>query len=225
MSHTDIIWIVVTLSFSSTVGVYAAIRYINLHTRPPVNTLVRSGDIELVDYIQPTRPQQIYNYPDLLESHGTISYYYERISDYGRVPSYRSGTLPIYQSIDGLNINCCLENNINLFDILIAFILGVLFFFLVNYCIFKLSKTNSRTVFINGISTEVITFRNNYQEILSSKLNKGDQGFFINYGEVHKEILKYGWTEEDIKVWLESLNEQDYNVTIEILSVGVGLFV
>ena len=133
-----------------------------------------------------------YNYPDLLESHGTISYYYERISDYGRVPSYRSGTLPIYQSIDGLNINCCLENNINLFDILIAFILGVLFFFLVNYCIFKLSKTNSRTVFTNGISTEVITFRNNYQEILSSKLNKGDQGFFINYGEVHKEILKYG---------------------------------
>jgi len=54
-----------------------------------------------------------------------------------------------------------------LFYILIAFILGVLFFFLVKYCIFKLSKTNSRTVFTNGISTEVI--RRYYQELLISK--------------------------------------------------------
>jgi len=33
-----------------------------------------------------------------------------------------------------------------------------------------------------------------------------------------KKNLKYGWTAEDIKVWLDSLNEQDYNITIEILS-------
>jgi hypothetical protein len=46
---SDIIIIVVTLTFASTFGVYAAIRVINRHTRPPVNTLVRSGDIELVD--------------------------------------------------------------------------------------------------------------------------------------------------------------------------------
>jgi len=49
MTHSDIIIIVVTATFASTFGVYAAIRYINLHTRPPVNTLVRLGDIELVD--------------------------------------------------------------------------------------------------------------------------------------------------------------------------------
>jgi hypothetical protein len=48
---SDIIIIVVTLTFASTFGVYAAIRVINRHTRPPVNTLVRSGDIEL-DHIQ-----------------------------------------------------------------------------------------------------------------------------------------------------------------------------
>jgi len=154
MSHTDIIWIVVTLTFTSTVGVYAAIRYINLHTRPPVNSLVRSGDIGLVDYIEPSRPQQIFNYPDLLESHGRTSYY-EIISDYWRVPSYwsgnppsyRTGTLPSYQSVHSGYINCCLENNINLFYILIAFILGVLCFFLVKYCIFKLSKLNSWTFY------------------------------------------------------------------------------
>jgi len=29
--------------------------------------LERRGDIELVDYIEPTQPQQIYQYPDLSE--------------------------------------------------------------------------------------------------------------------------------------------------------------
>lgn len=141
MTHQETIWVVATVCFASTFGVFATIRYIKLHTRPPVNTLVRSGDIELVDYIEPTRPQQIYNYPDLLESHGRFSDYY------GRVQSYWSGTPPSYQTVDRGYINCCLENNIDLFDIIIAFILGVLFFFLVNYCILKLSKINSKTEF------------------------------------------------------------------------------
>jgi hypothetical protein len=69
-----------------------------------------------VDYIEPTQPQQIYNYPDLLGSpyttYGRISNYtsyYERISNnasyYGRVPSgsppsYQTGTAPSYQTAD-----------------------------------------------------------------------------------------------------------------------------
>jgi hypothetical protein len=69
-------------------GVFTTIKLINKLMRPPVNSLVRSTDIELVDYIEPTRPQEIYNYPDLLESHDRIPYYIERISDYGRLPSY-----------------------------------------------------------------------------------------------------------------------------------------
>src|SRR5882757_5671304 len=82
MSHSDIIIITSTLLFASTFGVYAVIKIINRVTRPPVNSLIRSGDIELVnyieptnslvrtqdielvDYIEPTQPQQIYNYPD-----------------------------------------------------------------------------------------------------------------------------------------------------------------
>jgi len=59
MSHSDIIIITSTLLFASTFGVYAVIRVINRHTRPPVNTLVRSGDIELVDYIEPTQAHQV----------------------------------------------------------------------------------------------------------------------------------------------------------------------
>jgi hypothetical protein len=53
MSHTDIIIITGTLLLSSTVGIYAVLKYINLHTRPPVNSLIRSTrDIELQDYIE-----------------------------------------------------------------------------------------------------------------------------------------------------------------------------
>src|SRR6266436_91715 len=111
----QIIAICIIVFIAVPVGSFTIIKTINKLTRAPVNTLVRSGDIELVDYIEPTRPQQIFNNQDLLESHGRFSYYYDRISDYGRVPSYRTGTPPIYQSVDRLNINCCLENNINLY--------------------------------------------------------------------------------------------------------------
>jgi hypothetical protein len=53
MSHTDIIIITGTLLLSSTVGIYAVLKYIKLHTRPPVNSLIRSSrDIELQDYIE-----------------------------------------------------------------------------------------------------------------------------------------------------------------------------
>jgi|SRR5882757_171881 len=84
----QIIAICVIGFISVPLGTFVTIKLIKKLSRAPVNTLVRSGDIELVDYIEPTRPQQTFNYPDLLESHGRISYYYERISDYGRVPSY-----------------------------------------------------------------------------------------------------------------------------------------
>jgi hypothetical protein len=130
MSHSDIIIIVVTLTISSTFGVYAAIRVINRHTRPPVNTLVRSGDIEMMDYIEPTHPQQIYNYPDLIGSQYPI---YERISDYGTVPSYRTGTPPSYQNVDYWTINSSLENAINL-----EFILWLILFFMLIVLIRKL---------------------------------------------------------------------------------------
>jgi hypothetical protein len=116
MSHSDIIIIVVTATFASTFGVYAAIRVINRHTRPPVNTLVRSGDMELVDYIEPST-----NYPDLLEPQQI--YYYDRVHI---MP-------PSYHTVDRFNINSCLENAINL-----EFILWLILFFMLILLIRKL---------------------------------------------------------------------------------------
>src|ERR1700751_1608641 len=201
MSHSDIIIITVTLFISSTLGVYATIRVINQHTRPPVNSLERPRGIEL-DYIEPAQPHQVYNYQNLLESQNPINEritnyisYYERVPSYytGQpAPSYYSGgNPPSFSTVDRQFINCPLEDYINLDYILISFILGVLFFFLVNYCLLKFSNSNSQMIFTKGISTEVITFRNNYHEILSSKLNKDDRGFFLNYGEIQNIILTH----------------------------------
>lgn len=200
--------------FASTFGVYVAVRLIKRYTTSPENILVRSrGDIEMTDYIEPIRGQQSYNYHDLLAQPSPI---HDRIPNYGRIPSYWSGNPPSYQTVD--RVNCPLEDYINLDYILIWFILGVLLFFLVNYFWSKFLNSKSQTVFTNGISTEEITFRNNYQEILSSKLNKDNGGFFLNFGEIEIQNLRHGWTEEDIKIWLNSLNDPDYNVTIEILT-------
>jgi hypothetical protein len=79
-----------------------------------------------------------------------------------------------------------------LFNIIIAYILGVILFFLVNYCFLKFSKIKNSSIFTNGISSEIITFKDNYQEILSSKLNRDDEGYFIDFGSVNKVILKHG---------------------------------
>ena len=133
MSHTDIIIITSTLLFASTFGVYAAIRVINRHTRPPVNSLEMPRAIELVDYIEPNQPPLVHTNLDLLEAEFPI---YERISNYipysGTVPSQWSANPPSYQTTNSWYINSCLENSINL-DYFI-----ILLFFLILILIFKL---------------------------------------------------------------------------------------
>jgi hypothetical protein len=83
MTHTDYIIIILGASLMLGMGTCVAIREVNRYARPVENVLTRRGDLELVDYIEPTRPQQIYNYPDLLTPEFTT---YERISN--RVQSY-----------------------------------------------------------------------------------------------------------------------------------------
>lgn len=123
MTHTETIWIVVTLSLVSTLGVYSALRVIKLYTWPTGNVLVRRGDIELADYIQPNQQNNL----DLLENPTPI---FDRVAIYDRVPSYWSGvppyqpgTIPSYHTYDRLQINSCLEyeNIINLYFIWIIF--------------------------------------------------------------------------------------------------------
>ena len=138
MSHTDIIWIVGTLTFASTVGVFAAIRYIKLHTRPPVNTLVRSGDLELIDYIEPTQPH--HNYPDLL------------VQQFPR----ESSTPPSYHTIDRLNINSSLEDNINL-DYILFLILFCVFLLLIRKLII-LNKLNLKKIINHIVIISLLLF-------------------------------------------------------------------
>lgn len=103
MSHTDIIIITATLFFTSTVGVYAAIRCINKHWAPAQNRLVRRGDIELVDYIEPSTNNNL----DLLEPQP--AYIYDRIPTYFSEypPTYFSEYPPSYHTnnFDLLNIS------------------------------------------------------------------------------------------------------------------------
>jgi hypothetical protein len=114
MSHLDIIIITGTLFISSTLGVYAALRYINHHTNPAMNTLTRRGDIELqyiepssnnnLDLLQPStnntldlvQPQQVYT----LNSNSCL----EDSINLQSIPSF----------LNQSNINCCLENSINI---------------------------------------------------------------------------------------------------------------
>jgi hypothetical protein len=56
------------------VGTITVIKTVKKLTRAPVNNLVRSGDIELQNYIEPG-----YSYPDLLQSPPRI---YDRVSPY-----------------------------------------------------------------------------------------------------------------------------------------------
>jgi hypothetical protein len=109
-----------------------------------VNTLSRqTGDIELVDYIEPSQPSNVY-YPnqfDLINNQFPVM---DRIS---HNPSYYRGSNADYfrtGSLDGININCCLENNINLDSIFISLILIILLFFFIKYYLFTKLYTIKR---------------------------------------------------------------------------------
>jgi hypothetical protein len=86
MSHSDIIIIVGTLTFASIFGPYVAIKLIKQYTRPPINTLQRSGDIELMDYIEPAQPQQTHYPLDLLDPAFPIYERFTAFPIYERVP-------------------------------------------------------------------------------------------------------------------------------------------
>nr|QGP74779.1 hypothetical protein [Russula griseocarnosa] len=148
MSHTEIIFIVITATFASTFGVYVAIKKINQYTRVPINTISRTNqDIEL-QYIEhvPARdsyliePQPSYLPLDLssyrrgIYDQWTNSFWSETPPSYntGLIPSYRSGTIPYYHTGNNFYINSCLENEfiINL-DLILWLILFIIFTLLV----------------------------------------------------------------------------------------------
>jgi hypothetical protein len=111
-----------------------------------------------------------------------------------------------------------------LFDILIYFILGFLFFFIIDISLFKYFESIDNIIFTKGISTNEITFTSDYQELLSVRLGN-DAGYFVTYGKPYYHILTSSWIIFDIKNWIDSLTQQDYAVTIELISKDkLGLF-
>nr|QGP74774.1 hypothetical protein [Russula griseocarnosa] len=112
-------------------GTFIGISAFKKCTRVPINTLHRSGDIEL-QYIEPSRPEQIYNRLDLEDQFS----YYDRITSWppsyntGPILSYRSGTIPSYYTQDRFYINSCLENeNITNLYLWFVLVLSIINFF------------------------------------------------------------------------------------------------
>jgi hypothetical protein len=104
-----------------------------------------------------------------------------------------------------------------IFELIIYFILGALFFFIIDIISFKYFETYDNIILTKGISTDEITFTNDYQELLSIRLGN-DVGYYVTYGKSGCHILLHYWSVFDIKNWIDSLNEQDYAVTIELIS-------
>ena len=118
--QNQIIMLCILIFIAVPVGTFVTIKTINKLSRPPVNTLTRDrGDIELIDYIEPLQPAYTYH-PNQIDLENNLFPVLERISypptyyTGANPPSYRSGTLPYYQSVDGININFGLEKAINI---------------------------------------------------------------------------------------------------------------
>lgn len=81
----QIIAICIIVFIAVPLGTFTTIKCIKKLTRVPVNTLVRSGDIEMVDYIEPSQPTHAY-YPLDLSNSQFINHapYYEN----GRLQSF-----------------------------------------------------------------------------------------------------------------------------------------
>jgi hypothetical protein len=134
-TQDQIITICILAFIGIPLGTFTAIKTINKLSRPPVNALNRTGDIELVDYIEPTQPIHAYHPLEIDNYHfptyESISYpptYYT-----GSNPHfYQSGTLPYYQSVDGININSVLENE-NIFNSFFTSLIFIILFLVIMF--------------------------------------------------------------------------------------------
>lgn len=127
-TQTQIIIFCVIGALAGPVACLVVYKGVNKYLAPPVNVLRRRGDIELINYNEPSQPLQAY-FPINGELNSVTTHapsYYS-----GTVPSYWSGTLPEYQSMDRIYVNSCLENEniINLDLILFVIIIIIIIIF------------------------------------------------------------------------------------------------
>lgn len=209
MTTQDQIIIICGLAFIAVpLGTIITIKTIKKLTRPPVNALNReTGDIELINYIEPSHPVDAYYPIDLVNNQIPVL---ERIS-YAPTyytgpnpPFYQSGTLPYYRSYE--TINCVLENeNIINQDIIIWLIT-----FLAIRLIFSWFTSKNSFIFSSLIpfSSFEIDFRDSFEWKIESSRVKPN----ISYHKL--QSLSY-----DIELLLLSLtNDVNYSMSFSFIS-------
>ncbi len=208
MTQQETIWIIVTACFASTFGVYVGVKLIKRYTRPPINSLIRGGDIEL-NYIEPSQPVHAYHPLDLnnfqFPTDGRITSYVPSYET-GLIPSYRSGTLPSYHTSDRFYINSPLElNSWNFSLLLILIFLSII----IGFIIFKYFKTNLySTSILIPFSYFEIDFRDSFEWEFNSHGIKPK----ITY-------LKIQTLTTDIEYLLASLSDEvNYSMSLSFIS-------
>ena len=183
-----------------------------------MNTLVRSGDIELVDYIEPVQPPHSYQPKDLENLNYEPYNCYDRASSFnmwGNPPTYNSDPLP---SFDGIyRINCPLEDYINQ-DLILIFLFLLMIIIILRNKILNYFRKSDNLFFTDGISVNEITFTKDYQDILSKRLGDSPP-YSIIYWKTEYHDLVDNWTLFDILEWFKKLEDQDYVVNIEVISL------
>jgi len=94
--QNQIIMLCILIFIAVPVGTFVTIKTINKLSTPPVNTLTRNrGDIELIDYIEPSQPAYTYH-PNQFDLENNLFPVLERIS---YPPTYYTGPYtPSYRS-------------------------------------------------------------------------------------------------------------------------------
>lgn len=211
MTNSEKIWILVGIfSFAGSIGLLVGLREIiyRVNSIPVHNRLRRThGDIEL-NYIEPSNS----HYPDLLESPAPI---HERFLNDDRVPSfytgqhapsyYSGGNPPSFNTMDRIYVNSSFEDNINLDFILI---ISLLLIFIIVIFYFN-NPINKFPISTKNISTQEITYTKSYQH--------AHKGKYITYGKHYSYFLFSGWTIFDIQQWMNTFDDIDYVVTIELI--------
>jgi hypothetical protein len=160
----QIIAICIIVFIGIPVGTFTTIKCIKKLTRVPENTLYRRNDIELVDYIEPSQPLNAY-YPNQIDLVNNQFPVLERISypptyyTGSNPPFYQSGTLPYYQSVEGININSCLENE-NIFNSFFTFFIFIILFLVIIFL--KMNSLYTMAIMIPFSSFD-IDFRDSFE--------------------------------------------------------------
>ena len=227
-TQNQIIVICILGAIAVPLGTFITIKTIHKLTGSVVNTMNRSGDIELNDYIEPTQLQQAHY--DLLSPplptdfiqfipDGSMLSYYERVS-FGNPSTLPSGSLPSYHSV---YINSVFENSINLDSILwviLGIILLIIVYSLIRQYILRavilsisiFTVISEGSLYAMAILIPFCLFDIDFRDSFEWKLFPGVSKHEISY-------LKIQTLTRDITKMLDSLtDDENYSMSLSFIS-------